>query len=75
MLVGFLLLLSLHTMYVMCPHLMPVLLEAGLALGGEVAGVMHHLKLPEYAAAGQDVHDVVHALDLLDQNRRSENYN
>ena len=54
---------------------MPVLLEAGLALGGEVAGVMHHLQLPEDAPAGQDVHDVVHALDLLDQNRRSENYN
>ena len=75
MLVGFLLLLSLHTMCVMCPHLMPVLLEAGLALGGEVAGVMHHLQLPEDAPAGQDVHDVVHALDLLDQDRRSENYN
>ena len=55
---------------------MPVLLEAGLALGGEVAGVMNHLQLPEDAPAGEDVHGVpVQALDLLNQDRRSENYN
>ena len=54
---------------------MPVLLEAGLALGGEVASVVHHLQLPEDAPAGQDVHDVVQDLDLLNQDSRSENYN
>ncbi len=57
-------------------YLVPVLLEAGLALGREVPGVVHHLQLPEDAPAGQDVHDVrVQALDLLNQDRRSENYN
>ena len=57
-------------------YLVPVLLEAGLALGGEVAGVVHHLQLPEDAPAGEDVHGVtVQALDLLNQDRRSENYN
>ena len=55
---------------------MPILLKAGLALGGKVAGVMHHLQLPEDAPAGEYVHGVpVQALDLLNQDRRSENYN
>ena len=38
-------------------HLVPVLLEARLAItGGEVAGVVHHLQLAEDASARQYVH-------------------
>ena len=50
-------------------HLVPVLLEAGLAVtGGEVSGVVHHLQLAEDASARQHVH--LHLLHHLHSEHR-----